>query len=290
MAAPPLFGLVLAGGASTRMQRDKAALVYHDKTQLQWAFDLLSEATAACFASVRADQRDDATRRALPQIVDRHPGIGPLAGIEAALLTHPKAAWLVVACDLPFLTADILAHLIAHRDPSRIATAFRSAHDGLPEPLCAIWEPRSREPVAATLAAGKHCPRKLLIDSDASLLSLPYASALDNVNTTEEYRAATASLGGKQAPGNGQHDVAADKMTLRVQYYALFREQAGRSEESVRTAAATPAALYAELQARHPFQLLPAQLKVAINAEFCDWNAPLRNGDTIVFIPPVAGG
>lgn len=274
------------------MQRDKAALVYHGKTQLQWAFDLLSEVTAACFVSVRPDQRDDAARRSLPQIVDRHPGIGPLAGIEAALLTHPKAAWLVVACDLPFLTAATLSYLIEHRDPHRIATAFRSAHDGQPEPLCAIWEPRSREQVAATLSAGKQCPRKLLIHSDAQLLSLPQARALDNVNTIEEFSVATAAIAGsrQQATGDARTAAGGNAIGLRVQYYALFREQAGRSEESIRTVAVTPAALYAELQARHPFNLLPEQLKVAINSEFRDWNAPLQDGDTVVFIPPVAGG
>ena len=66
-----LFGLVLAGGASTRMKRDKAALAYHGKPQVQWAYDLLSEFCAATFVSVRPDQRDEPTRATLPQIVDR---------------------------------------------------------------------------------------------------------------------------------------------------------------------------------------------------------------------------
>jgi molybdopterin converting factor subunit 1 len=79
-------------------------------------------------------------------------------------------------------------------------------------------------------------------------------------------------------------------MNLRVQYFALLREQAGRSEERLTTAATTPAALYAELRSRYPFTLLSEQLKVAVNAEFADWNAPLHDGDDVVFIPPVAGG
>ena len=123
------------------------------------------------------------TRASFPQIVDRQPGIGPIAGISAALLEHPKAAWLVLACDLPFLTERTLQHLIAHRDPHKIATAYRSAHDGLPEPLCAIWEPAAREPVLAYIATGKQCPRKFLINSDTALLDLPEQQALDNVNT-----------------------------------------------------------------------------------------------------------
>ena len=75
-----------------------------------------------------------------------------------------------------------------------------------------------------------------------------------------------------------------------MQYFAILREQAGRSDEMLDTTAATPAELYEELRARHPFQLAAAQLKVALNAEFSDWRTPLKHGDTVVFIPPVAGG
>lgn len=280
MTTPVLFGLVLAGGASTRMRTDKALLEYHGKPQVRWAFELASRFCAATFVSVRPDQREDSSRAGLPQIVDRQPGIGPIAGISAALQEHPKAAWLVLACDLPFLTESTLQHLIAHRDPQKVATAYRSAHDGLPEPLCAIWEPAAREGVLAHIAAGKQCPRKFLINLDTALLDLPERTALDNVNTREEFEAASAQL---------SHKERASK-TVRVQYYAILREQAGRSDETLDTSAATPAELYAELRKRHPFQLEPGQLKVALNSEFGDWQTPLQHGDTVVFIPPVAGG
>jgi molybdopterin converting factor subunit 1 len=75
-----------------------------------------------------------------------------------------------------------------------------------------------------------------------------------------------------------------------VQYYAVLREQAQRSEELVRTTATTAAELYAELARRYSFTLASTQLRVAINADFRDWSTPLRGGDTVVFIPPVAGG
>ena len=60
--------------------------------------------------------------------------------------------------------------------------------------------------------------------------------------------------------------------------------------ETVETAATTPATLYAELAARHGFRLPASQLRVAVNAAFSDWDRPLRDGDEVVFIPPVAGG
>ena len=279
--SPALFGLVLAGGASTRMRTDKALLDYHGQPQVRWAFELVSKFCTATFVSVRPDQRDDPSRAGLTQIVDRQPGIGPIAGISAALLEHPQSAWLVLACDLPFLTGNTLQHLVAQRDPRKVATAYRSAHDGLPEPLCAIWEPAAREPVLAYIASGKQCPRKFLINADTVLLDLPERAALDNVNTREEFESAAATL---------RHRSSSRSKTVRVQYYAILREQANRSEETLDTGATTPAELYDELRRRHPFQLAQAQLKVALNSEFADWQTPLQHGDTVVFIPPVAGG
>jgi molybdopterin converting factor subunit 1 len=77
---------------------------------------------------------------------------------------------------------------------------------------------------------------------------------------------------------------------VSVQYYALLREQAGRREEALVTSARTAAELYAELSRRYSFSLAPELLRVAINTEFREWPAPLTDGDTVVFIPPVAGG
>lgn len=77
---------------------------------------------------------------------------------------------------------------------------------------------------------------------------------------------------------------------IRVEYFALLRERAGVNEETIETNAQTPAQLYTELVERHGFDIERTRLKVAINAQFGDWSAPLRNGDEVVFIPPVAGG
>lgn len=277
----PLYGLLLAGGRSTRMGRDKAALQYHGRAQLERAYDLMEKLVARAFISVRADQTADPLRARYVQIVDADGVDGPAAGITAAQNAHPEAAWLVLACDLPWLDIATLQHLIARRDPARTATAFRSSHDGLPEPLCAIYEPAAAPVLQEFLATGRNCPRKLLINSDTLLLDLPDSKALDNVNTPQELAAALAAGGGSNA-GNPQE--------LRVQYFALLREQAGRRDETLTTRAATPRELFTELTARHGFTLSPDHLKVAVNTEFADWSRPLKAGDTVVFIPPVAGG
>lgn len=77
---------------------------------------------------------------------------------------------------------------------------------------------------------------------------------------------------------------------VRIQYYAVLREQRGRSEETVTSDAATARDLYAELRTRHGFALPEEMLRVVVNEEFVDWDTELGSGDTVVFIPPVAGG
>jgi molybdopterin converting factor subunit 1 len=76
---------------------------------------------------------------------------------------------------------------------------------------------------------------------------------------------------------------------IRVDYFAILREHAGRASEQVETEAGTVAELYRELDQRYRFPHL-ATLKVAVNDEFRNWDCALADGDTIVFIPPVAGG
>lgn len=185
---PPLYGLLLSGGASQRMRQDKAALSYRGEPQLLRAWQVLQRVTERTFLSVRDAQRSDPLRANLPQIVDSYDAIGPAAGILSAQERFPEAAWLVVACDLPLLGDDTLQQLIAARDASADATAFTSRHDGLPEPLCAIWEPSSHALLKQRHDGGSYCPRKALLQSRIVLLPAP-GDALDNVNTPEEREA-----------------------------------------------------------------------------------------------------
>jgi molybdopterin converting factor subunit 1 len=76
---------------------------------------------------------------------------------------------------------------------------------------------------------------------------------------------------------------------IRVEYFAILRERAGRASEELSTSAETVAELFGELDQRYGFPRL-ASLKVAVNAEFSDWQTRLADGDSVVFIPPVAGG
>lgn len=78
--------------------------------------------------------------------------------------------------------------------------------------------------------------------------------------------------------------------TITVRYFALFRENAGRGEESVTLDVATAADLYEQLQHRHGSSEPRGHCKVAINDEMSSWDSPVENGDIVLLFPPVAGG
>ena len=191
--APPLRGLVLAGGLSQRMQTDKGALRYHGPTdQRQRTAALLAAVCADVRLSCRPDQTADLA--GLISLPDTFLGLGPLGGLLSAFQHDPNAAWLVAACDLPFLSAATLDFLVANRQPGRLATALQLPTSDFPEPLLTIWEPAAYAHLLRFLSLGYACPRKALINSDAAVLPAPFPEELRNVNTPQERAAAEAEL------------------------------------------------------------------------------------------------
>jgi molybdopterin-guanine dinucleotide biosynthesis protein A len=194
----PLRGLVLAGGLSQRMQTDKGRLSYSPdgREQREVAASLLAEVCQDVFVSCRADQVAELPAGLQP-LPDTFLGLGPLGGILSALRKDPNAAWLVLACDLPFMNANTLRQLVAGRQPSRLATAFRSPSNDFPEPLITIFEPRAYPELLRFLGLGYSCPRKMLINSDVEVLPTPASDVLRNVNTPAERETAQQELAGK---------------------------------------------------------------------------------------------
>jgi len=190
----PLYGLVLAGGKSTRMKKDKSLLEYHGKTQTEHCFDLLSVHCDKVFISNREDQSKLCGHKQHPQIHDTFLNIGPLGGILSAMKAYPDTTWLVMACDLPFVTCKTIETLIKKRNPLKLATAYQSAHNDLPEPLCAIYEPKSLSRLLEFLEDGCTCPRKILINSDIQMIPQDKKTSLDNINNPQEYKKALVSI------------------------------------------------------------------------------------------------
>lgn len=190
---PATNGLVLAGGKSKRMGSDKGLMDWHGKEQRYYVADLLKSFCEEVFISCRADQEKEIDTN-YKTLSDTFLNLGPYGGILSALRSDRSKAWLVVACDLPLLDERTIKYLVDERNPESMATTFESPHDGLPEPLITIWEPQSYPVLLEFLGRGYTCPRKVLINSDKTILKPPYPEALMNVNTPEDAERAKKEL------------------------------------------------------------------------------------------------
>lgn len=276
----PLRGAVLAGGFSRRMGRDKARLTIGGQTLIDRAIRLLHDLELPVTVSARQDQIFN-----LPgcdRVNDTDPGLGPLGGLRSVMETCPDTAMLVIPVDLPRLRSATLRQLMASRDPGAIATAFRNPEDGRVEPLCCIYEPAALDLIRSTLHSGQFSLRRILEKSDrVVLVACDCPDELIDTDTPEAFGAST------------NIDAITPDMPaihLKIRYFAGLREDRGLSEETLQTRAENPTQLFRELAERHGISFPMDRLKVAINDEFSSWEAPLGDGDSVVFIPPVAGG
>lgn len=188
LTPPPLYGLVLAGGKSTRMGTDKGLLNLHGKPQREYLTDLLEEVCEEVLVSCRPDQAEDIAAFATP-LPDRISDFGPLGALMSAFMHNANAAYVVVACDMPGLDREALEHLVRNRNTSKIATAFVKSEESFPEPLCAIWEPKSYGELLAFLSQGNSCPRKVLINSNTEKILTINPLWVSNINTKEDLSA-----------------------------------------------------------------------------------------------------
>lgn len=155
-------GFILVGGASSRMGADKSRLLIKGKTTTSMIAEALGPVTIGVSL---VGSFADASDSSLPVIPDLHERWGPLGGIQAALHACETAYCLIVACDLPFLTTELFAHLLQLR--SDADTTFEAVvplqSDGRPQPLCAVYQ---RTPclqaTEKSIAQDEHTPRAML--------------------------------------------------------------------------------------------------------------------------------
>lgn len=274
-----LHGLLLAGGKSSRMGRDKASMVLgHDGiTQAGRALGLLRQFCGPVYISLREGQPVPTGGQGVPVLRDAPEAQGPLSGILAAFREAPGAAWLVLACDLPLVRAGVLARLVAsHAEDSSLPfVAYASALDGLPEPLCAIYGSSARPILERHAARGHCCPRHIMLEENAILLPLPEdeAAVLTNVNTPQDAAGAGTVV-----------------REVRVAWFGHLAERRKLREEGVTTMAETVGAFLREMSSLHGLGLDLSLIRVAVNDEFASESHKLQTGDKVVFLPPFAGG
>ena len=184
-----MLTVILTGGASRRMGRDKAMLPLGGKTMLQYLIDKYSASLGSVAVSVNAAGRFPFSGAV--EIVDRYPDMGPLNGIVSAFEETDADCIFMTGTDLPFGDPELarrLCELMGEAD----ACIMRRGKKGF-EPLFAIYRRSCAESASAHLAQDKKSIREFLeavsvrYVEPEELAEFDLERILMNVNTTEEY-------------------------------------------------------------------------------------------------------
>ena len=176
-------GAILCGGSSSRMGAPKHGLKLPDgRTMIQTIFDTMGEVSSRIVILGPKDILPEITH-----VHDLREDQGPLAGIEALLASDLDEQYLVVPCDVPLITADLLRRLMIESDA--MATAFRIEGSDSPESLPLRISALAHIEASRHLDSGNRSLHRLLseVSTQTVMLSLPEANTLQNINTPEAF-------------------------------------------------------------------------------------------------------
>ena len=215
--ASPLYGAVFVGGQSKRMGKPKFSLSYNNGVpETERMIKLLSPFCEKIFLSSRSDldMGELANLPDVERVNDDHIGLGPVGGLATLMSRHPDKAWMITACDMPFIQEKDFETILSERDPLRYGTCYvqdevlrkssksgkATSHDGSKpgegrwgfEPMCAIYEPKFILPLYESMSR-----QELSLSRTIRELPFKQVKILEqdrtnfmNTNTPEEYEAA----------------------------------------------------------------------------------------------------
>jgi molybdopterin-guanine dinucleotide biosynthesis protein A len=182
--SPNIIGLVLAGGNSSRMGKDKSRMNYHGIPQANWMKGLLMPYCESVYISVRQFKNG----LALPQLRDhsRWDDIGPMNAVLTAFGQFPEHAFFIAGCDYLYCEKETIQLLLDNRKPEMDAVAFINPSTNRPEPLLTVYEPSAFTKIIAQYEAGNHSLQRVLEHLNTELVNLPEDRWIKSVDTPED--------------------------------------------------------------------------------------------------------
>ncbi|MEL6676019.1 MAG: molybdenum cofactor guanylyltransferase [Bacteroidota bacterium] len=179
-----LYGLVLAGGFSKRMGRDKGSLMFQGKSLAQRAIDTLRAAgISPVWLSLRPGQALPCPH---PKVLrDAYPSCGPMGAIATFFEHFPDKACLVLACDMPLIGIEEVELLVKKRQDPAAVVCFQSPEASRLEPLCAVWESVTYAPITQYIQLQQLSLQRFLQAQPIISLQAPHPERLANLNDPE---------------------------------------------------------------------------------------------------------
>ncbi len=185
-----LKGLILCGGKSSRMGRDKSTLLFNGIPFFEKIARELDDLDLPVVLSCRSDQKEviNSGRNIL---LDNSKAEGPMKGMHSAYQQHPKQSWLVLTVDMVNVDSGLLSLLIQNRKPDAKATVFDISEPNektFPVPFPGIYEPAFFTDMEKKIEKGQFSIRQIILQSDAKLLPCPYPEKMKNINRPQDLK------------------------------------------------------------------------------------------------------
>jgi molybdopterin-guanine dinucleotide biosynthesis protein A len=180
----PVYGCVLIGGKSTRMGHPKHLIEKDGRT---WLEHTVLKLAPFCTEVVVAGNHDMPGPLNISKLPDIPEITGPLGGIGAAMRWNPWASWIIVACDLPDISAEAIDWLLQQRKPGAWAV-FPSIDGQKVEPLFALYDFRIEATLEEMIYNGEMRPSRLSKENKVKIAPVPenLQSSWRNVNYPQE--------------------------------------------------------------------------------------------------------
>ncbi|HLO54919.1 MAG TPA: molybdenum cofactor guanylyltransferase [Saprospiraceae bacterium] len=181
-----LIGVVLMGGKSSRMGRDKSLLELNNQSLYKIAGQKLVIYCNQVFLSVNEKQKSENSYE-YPCITDLYEAEGPIGAILSCM-NKLETSILFLACDMPIIDSDDIKTLIEKRQKNHICTAFFHPEKQIYEPLFSIWETTSLPLLETYFANGNRSLQKFLHQQNIPKIKMPNPENFKNINHLEEWK------------------------------------------------------------------------------------------------------
>jgi molybdopterin-guanine dinucleotide biosynthesis protein A len=190
-----LFGLVICGGQSSRMETDKSLLEYYKMPQRYYLYNMLEPLCNEVFLSCNPNQTSEISEF-YNFVVDKsdYDNIGPMAALLSAYLKYPDVSFLVVGCDYPFIDEKALKKLMENRSDGLEAVCYFNPKTNFEEPLLAIYENACMPKILQNFEEGNYSLRHFLKAINSKKINSETLESLISVDTMGQYQEALLKL------------------------------------------------------------------------------------------------
>jgi len=177
-------GILLAGGKSSRMGQDKAFMKFGEKFLFEFSLSVLKNFSEDILIS-SSDQRFDI--QGIIRVEDEMPGLGPISGLYTCLPKIKNKSAIILACDLPLISAEVIETLIRNSEGYEITIALN--HLDLPEPLIGIYSSSIIPSLENMIKMKNYKLQDLVKTAKTNLIKIPNVSdeIFQNINNQSDY-------------------------------------------------------------------------------------------------------